>query len=59
MNLINQPTMKIKLTLLAISLFTASILNSQTPDNCVARVILPHTPRRHTPLSPLLTNNSI
>ena len=39
MNLINQPAMKIKLLLFAINLFTASIINSQTPDNCVVRVL--------------------
>ena len=35
----NQPAMKIKLSLLAICLFTASIINSQTPDNCVVSVL--------------------
>jgi nitroreductase len=32
--------MKIKLSLLAISLFAASIMSGQTPSNCVAQVIL-------------------
>ncbi len=52
MNLLNQPAMKIKLLLFAICLFTASIINGQTPDNCVAPGInYQHTPKRHTPPS--------